>query len=326
VKPESGDTLKKPTEIEVEIADSGCVATAVFTIDGKAFATASERPFTATIDPKQFPELADGSTHMLEVVLVDSSGAPVPQDKGVELAFDTRAIKPEPTPVVIATGPTPKPGPLGKVSLQQVQQMSQDLVKEFPGAPQYAFTNQQFLQEIQKRTGDYVQEGYSQRAAVYRDKINMAFVEQHVDAPLGFMLAMSRSKFVPAKQADAEGLWQMQNAFVTDLNYNGTCVNKSLSDPDCDATATAVYLKAIAELFPSDPAYAAAAFGKSPQDAAAWRSTLGANRNDIWNTVKTAPEREQVLRFFAAGIVAQNPQKFGLAKDRPLSDLYRITQ
>jgi hypothetical protein len=147
-----------------------------------------------------------------------------------------------------------------------------------------------------------------------------------VDRSLGYILAMSRSKFVPAKQADAEGLWQLQNTFVTDLKYNGTCTNKSLSDADCDAISTAAYLKALAELFPNDPVYIAAAFGKSPQDAAAWRSTLGANKNDIWNTIKPGPERDQAIRFIAAGIVAQNPAKFGLTKDRPLSDLYNITQ
>ena len=39
-----------------------------------------------------------------------------------------------------------------------------------------------------------------------------------------------------------------------------------------------------------------------------------------------APEREQLIRFFAAGIVAENPQRFGLKKDQPLSALYKVTQ
>ena len=70
--------------------------------------------------------------------------------------------------------------------------------------------------------------------------------------------------------------------------------------------------------------YGAAAFGKSPQDASIWKSSLPANRSDLWNTIKTAPEREQLVRFFAAGIVAENPQKFGLKRDRPLSELYKL--
>jgi transposase len=78
-------------------------------------------------------------------------------------------------------------------------------------------------------------------------------------------------------------------------------------------------------VFDGDVIYSAAAFGKSPQDAGAWKATLPANRSDIWNSIKTPAEREQIVRFFAAGIVAENPQKFGLTKDRPLSELYRVT-
>ena len=77
-------------------------------------------------------------------------------------------------------------------------------------------------------------------------------------------------------------------------------------------------------VFDGDAIYGAVAFGKSPQDAAAWKATLPQNRSDVWNSVRTPAEREQLVRFFAAGIVAENPQAFGLTKDRPLSDLYRV--
>jgi len=51
--------------------------------------------------------------------------------------------------------------------------------------------------------------------------------------------------------------------------------------------------------------------------------SLPADRSDFWKVIKDAKEREQVVRFFAAGAVAENPQKFGLKKDRPISELYR---
>jgi hypothetical protein len=73
----------------------------------------------------------------------------------------------------------------------------------------------------------------------------------------------------------------------------------------------------------NDPIYSAVVFGKSTNDAAIWFSQLGPNRTDPWNTIRTGPEREQLVRFFAAGIVSENPQKFGLKKYPPLSDLYR---
>ena len=52
--------------------------------------------------------------------------------------------------------------------------------------------------------------------------------------------------------------------------------------------------------------------------------SLPQNRQDFWLSVKSPEQREQIVRFFAAGIVAENPQKFGLKTDAPLSEMYKI--
>ncbi len=208
-----------------------------------------------------------------------------------------------------------------------VQEMSNRLVKQFSGNYRYNVSNKQFLEEVRKTAAEYAQEGYFERAAVYRDAINVAYVrEQNLDAPLGYMLAMSRSKFNPQKQGSDEGLWRMSTDFVTSQSYNGLCGSETLSDPsqNCAAKASALYMKALVfGVFDGDVIYSAAAFGKSTQDAGVWKATLPANRTDVWNSIKTVPERAQIVRFFAAGIVAENPQKFGLKRDRPISELYR---
>ncbi len=329
VKPEPGDTIIEPVEIEVDAEDTECVARAVFTIDGAEFKSTTEEPYTATLDPKDFPDLSDGFDHNLQIILIDEDGEPVGQPSGVTLAFETREIaKPSPSPEIVL-GNTQQ-GPAGRkgkeISMIEVQEMSKRLVKQFSGKFEYNVSNKQFLQEVQKKTAEYAEEGYFARAAGFRDAINVAYVrEQNLDAPLGFVLAMSRSKFKAEKQGSDEGLWRMTNDFVTSNAYNGQCGSETLSDAsqNCAAKASALYMKAIVfGVFDGDVIYSSAAFGKSPQDATAWKASLPANRADIWNVIKTAPEREQIVRFFAAGIVAENPQKFGLKKDRPLSELY----
>jgi len=45
-KPEAGDTISQPVDVEVESQDTECVAAAVFTIDGNEIARAEEQPFT----------------------------------------------------------------------------------------------------------------------------------------------------------------------------------------------------------------------------------------------------------------------------------------
>ncbi len=329
VKPEPGDVIFAATEIEVETANSSCVAKAIFTIDGEEFASTTDAPFTATLDPKEHPDLADGIDHNLGIVLIDENGNVIPQPADVILAFETRKVeKPEDKREVVQQQPQTPAGPKGKeVSIIDVQEMSNRLVKQFSGNYKYNVSNKQFLQEVQKKSAEYAQEGYFDRAAVYRDAINVAYVrEQNLDAPLGYMLAMSRSKFNPQKQGSNEGLWQLSTEFVTSQSYNGLCGTETLSDPsqNCAAKASALYMKALVfGVFDGDVIYSAAAFGKSTQDAGVWKATLPANRTDVWNSIKTSPEREQIVRFFAAGIVAENPQKFGLKRDRPISELYR---
>ncbi|HYJ90279.1 MAG TPA: FHA domain-containing protein [Pyrinomonadaceae bacterium] len=335
-KPEAGDTIANPTEIEVKAENTGCVAKVVFILDENVIASADSEPYTATLDPKDFPDLADGLDHSLQIVLIDQDGKQIPQPNPVPLAFETRAIaKPSPT-TEVASGNTNQQGQQqgnqgsANVSLLETQQMTTNIVKQFHGGFTYNLSNKQFLQEVQRMIPQYVQEGYFDRAAAYRDAINVAYVrEQNLDAMLGFMLAMSRSKFTLTKQGDNEGLWQMSSAFVTSNGYNGLCGTETLSDSsqNCAAKASALYMKALVYgVFDGDEVYAAAAFGKSPADASAWKATLPANRSDVWNVIKTAPEREQLVRFFAAAIVTENPQKFGLKKDHPLSELYRVTQ
>ena len=102
---------------------------------------------------------------------------------------------------------------------------------------------------------------------------------------------------------------------------------QTIADPkqDCAALAAGLYRKSLVlGAFEGDVLLAVAAFGKSPQEAGEWKASLPQNRTDLWNAIKTPAEREQLVRFLAAGIVAENPQRFGLEKERPLSELYRI--
>lgn len=182
------------------------------------------------------------------------------------------------------------------------------------------------MQEINKKTSEFVSEGYFARAQQYKDTINVAFVqEQNLDPPLGFLLAMSPSQFKLDKPEAGEGLWQMTEDFTNANAYNGLCGEEKLSDPSqiCAAKASSLYMKDLTlKVFDGETIYSVAAFGKSLQGAYAWKNTLPANRSDLWNTIKSPRKREQLVRFFAAA-VAENPQKFGLKNDRPISELYR---
>ena len=92
---------------------------------------------------------------------------------------------------------------------------------------------------------------------------------------------------------------------------------------DCAAKVAAVYMEdLVIKTFDGDIIYAVAAFGKTSQEANIWKTSLAADRSEFWKVITDANQREIVVRFFAAAIVAENPQKFGLKNDRPISELY----
>lgn len=329
VKPDNGETITEETIVEVETENAECAARAIFLINGEEFASTTEQPFTAKIDPKQFPDLANGSLQPLQIVLEDEEGNKIVQPAEVALALETIEIAtPTPTPEIVPSV-TPTPATKGtKISGGDTQELAKTLLKEFSGAAANYKFDSQFIAEVQKKTGEYAAaEGFFNRAAAYKDTISVSFVqEKNLDAPLGFILAMSRSQFKPEKNGADEGLWQMTNDFAAQHGYNGLCGAETLSDPaqKCAANAASLYLKSLVlEIFEGDVIYSVAAFGKSPQEANIWKATLPADRADFWNVIKDQKQREQVARFFAAGIVAENPQRFGLKKDRPISELYK---
>ena len=332
--PENGDTITKETEIELETENTDCVKRAIFLIDGVEFASATEEPYKVSLNPKEFPELSDGGNHSLKVAFEDTDGNKFVQPDEVLLAFETISTPtPTPEPTLADEAPTGKPKPKKQeeklASAGDTMEMCQRLLKQFAGSANDKL-DPQFVQEVQKKTSEYAAaEGYFSRAEAFRDLINVEFhKENNLDAPLGYILAMSRSQFKPQKQGAEEGLWRLSDSFVTANKYKEACLSESLSDPsqNCAAKTTALYLnRLVIKIFNGDVVYAVAAFGMSEQEANQWQAGLPADRADFWKVLKTqpAPQRDQVVRFFAAGIVADNPQKFGLKKDQPISGLYQ---
>jgi len=328
LKPDNFETLKNSTEIAVETADATeCARRAIFLLDDAEFASADEPPFAATLDPNDFPLLADGMNHSLKIVLEDAEGNKMPQAGEVLLVFETRAVE-TPTPTQGETTETPTPTPKttkGKVTLTEVQAMSDKLIKSL-GNSNYKL-DKEFLEEVQKKTAEYAAEGFFARAQTFQDAIKNAYlVETDVGAPLGFLTAMSRSKFNLQKQGADEGLWQMSNEFAAAYSLNIGCEgDKNLSEPSqiCAAKASSIYLKSLLRtVFEGDAVYTIAAFGMSPDEAFTWKQALPQDRADFWKVIKSQKQRDELIKFFAAGIVAENPQKFGMKKDNPISQLY----
>ena len=321
ISPQTGTTIREQTPIRVEVQDAKCIDRVIYQLDSQKIASAEFAPYEFVLNPEKLPDL-DGGNHLLSVTVEDKDGNKKLQAETLLLAFDSggRAGR--------ATPGAPPP-----VSIVEVRDLCINLAQEFsPTKTEYEY-DAEFLRQVQTRTSDYAVEGCSERARPFRDVINTSFIEeQGLDQPLGYVLAMSRSGFSlprgsgrPTDDPAAEGLWRMTQTFAQSNGYSGRCGTETLSDPSqrCAALVAAAYSKAIViYLFEGDFFYAVACFGMAPREAGAWRALLPADRSNFWKVIKSTEQRERVVRFFAAGIVGENPRKFGLMKDRPLSSFY----
>ncbi|MBC7797369.1 MAG: FHA domain-containing protein [Pyrinomonadaceae bacterium] len=343
LSPESGETVESSVDIKVQAMNAKCIERVVYKIDGENVATAETAPFGVTLESEDVQQFADKNSHVLTASVVSTDGSTAIQKTDVLLGFQSPKavvkndgsnpkisdIKPkisDSAPEVSTVETNPDSQSSSQISLSEVKTMSETFVKRFSGGFAYKF-DQQFLRNVQAKTSEYRANGFYQKAANYQDQINVAFIgEQDLDAPLGYVLAMSRSKFDNKKTGNLEGLWQMSNDVVAANGYNGQCGNETLSDSaqNCAARAAAIYTKAlVVNLFQGDVIYGVSCFGMSPAEAGNWKITLPENRADFWNVIKSAKQRETLTRFFAAAIVAENPQKFDLKRDKPLSEYYK---
>lgn len=327
---ENYDTLREPKELEVELEDEQeCVSRAVFLINDKVLATSDEKPFTAKLDPNNFPSLATGENVSLRVILEDAEGKRIQQSDEISLVFETRAVEtPKPietqTPEPIGSTPTPKPtiAPKGKVTTAEAQTMVEGLIKSMGGSGHKM--NKEFIDKVLAKTNDFTSAGgFSTRAQGFQDTIKTAYIKDtDVGSAIGFLTAMNRTQFNPATGADV-GLWKMSNEFATKNSLTFACGTETLTETNCSAKASAIYAKNLLRtVFDNDPVYTVAAYGMTLDEAYSWKTSLQGDRADFWNAIKTPVQRDELVKFFAAGIVAENPQKFGLKDDKPLSSLY----
>lgn len=332
VSPQTGTTVKGPIPIRVDAEQTDCIDRLIYQLDGVKVASSEIAPYQATLDPADISGLTPGN-HVLTVTLEDHDGNRVVQPDEIVLGFESSSAS-EIDDSSESSSSESGSGQQNSESRQSlssadIKEMTERLLRQLANKREYVFSRE-LLHQIDARTSEYASAGFYSRARPFRDVINDSFVnEQGLEKPLGFILAMSRSKFSLANAstdpAQEAGLWRFPPSLAQSAGYLGRCGTSTLSDKDqkCAAIVAAAYMKAVeVDLFGGDVLYAVACFGMDLNAVAQWRDQLPADRRDLWNVIKSPEQRERVTRFLAAGIVVENPQRFGLYSEMPLSNLY----
>jgi hypothetical protein len=237
-----------------------------------------------------------------------------------------------PSPSLSQTDP-PKDAGSAALDATQIRSLSEQLAVQISQKGGYAFAPE-FIELIRARTLEYTNVEALGGARLYKREINKAFRDEGMNPLVGYVLAMSRSKFDLKSNEKGYGIWQIPPAVARSQGYlvPGEKASK-LNSPETSAENAANYTKALFSNFdPEEFMYAIACFGMSLQEAGLVQARLlralpdPKSRRDIMKTIRagvlTADQVDSIARFFAAGIVGENPQKFGLVSSQSFSSLY----
>lgn len=224
-----------------------------------------------------------------------------------------------------APPPPPPAGAAAAAGSDVTAALARALAGQISQKSGYTF-DPRFVDQVKTYTNDYrTAANYYERAGKYRDPIEREFSNTQGIHPLvPYLLAMSQTKFV---ERGPGGVWNLPPALLA--QYAGSA---DTSDPAAVTRAAAAYTRALFDTFEQeDFMYAVACYGMSVDEAGAVSTALAQKdpdrrlRGDFWKMkaagVVQGAQVERVARFFAAGIVFENPSQFGL-KGEPLSTLY----
>jgi pSer/pThr/pTyr-binding forkhead associated (FHA) protein len=339
LSPETGSTIRGPQPIRVEADGTKDIDEVIYLLDGVEFATAVYPPFDAALDPTQLNtrirNLASGN-HVLTATIQQKNGKREPQQETIYLAFEMS------TPLEDTVGPrndtisSRSDVPNADTGAADLASLSRNLAATISGKGWYEF-DVQLVDEIKRRTADY-RIDISGDASRYRRQIGNAFNSKGLPPAIGFILAISESRFkesaLDSRSTEKISFWQVPRQIALEQGY--ILPEESLGavgDVKRSAEVAAAYTNDLVNAFGGTDnfMYAVACYGISPSQAATVRTRLeeidpnASIRKDFWRILRSGvlPREalDRVARFFAAGIVAENPRSFGL-NSSPISSLY----
>jgi hypothetical protein len=334
--PRAGATVSGPVPIEVEVARSADVAEVIYLVDGNVVASASAPPYSGLLDParlaEKYPELA-GGTHELSVTVVDEDGKRLRQSHTVQVELP--AARAAEGAVAAGAGAATAPAATasggaasGSPGEAELRAWAGQLAGQISGKSGYTF-DPELLAQVQLRTAEYRVDLTSEARERRREIIKAFGDEQGLKPLLGCILAASRSRFRESGGEQGVGPWRIPQAVLDQQGYSAA---GGAAEAGRSAGIAAAYTKSLIGLFsPDDFMYAIACFGMPLSEVGQVKTKLEsvapdpAARRDFWRMVKAGvvPREggERVIRFFAAGVVAENPRAFGLQAE-PLSSFF----
>jgi hypothetical protein len=312
ISPAAGQVISAAVKVRVNAENQSCIRSISYLINGNRFAAPSPNLFEATLDPAaikaQFPSMTDGEHELSISVETEPETAGGLSDR-VMVKIDF-------------------PDEDGDIRLEEIRGLAVNLATRINEQGEIFEFDTEFLERIRAATREFKQVDVYPAAENNRIDIRKASDSSGLPSALLFVLAASRSRFdqnqaMPGCGVDPNGagLWKLPRAVLARYGQGNA------GDPKSIAESVASHLKDLMGGERDDFIYAVACFGESSRRIGeiAERADASKRRNP-WSLVKsgvvTEEEANRVVCFFAAGIVAENPNKFGL-NAKSIREVYR---
>jgi hypothetical protein len=322
LSPSAAQAISSRTLIQVDISSSDCVRMIVYELDSVEFARVESSPFSAWFDPQNLPQKIEGDG-ILSATVIDKNGKKGKRDSiriSLQKKQNVEKEVEEKEPEEIAV----------TADVAKVEVMARSLTERISDDSGYIF-EQEFLERVLESTDRYRRPGFYERARSHRFFINKAFSDAGLRQTVGYVMAMSQSNFERTDDQTTIGIWRVPKEVAKKIGYVGSDGDRDTLDPARSAEIAARYMKDLISPFGSEFfMFGVACFGQTPSEASQMSSRLvnldEASRRNFWKMVELGiVNREQadlVVQFYAAGIVAENPEIFGLTGERRLSSLW----
>jgi hypothetical protein len=252
----------------------------------------------------------------------------VTRDSGPITTSDVSTPSPQPS-----VEETPEVATTTNVESSDILLMTEKLATQISGKSGYEFAPE-LIELIRTRAQEYNNAKALLGARQFRREINKSFRDEGLTPFVGYALGMSRSKFDPTLAEKGLGIWQISLSVARSQGYIGAADNGAkLRAPESSAQISASYTRQLLSAFDADDfIYAIACFGMNLDEAGRLQARLvnaapsSKDRRDIMKMIRAGvlnkDQVDNIARFFAAGIVGENPQRFGLTESQPFSSLY----
>lgn len=321
ISPIAGATISGPVKVMVEADQPPCVASVSYSIAGLQFAKPEAEIFETDLDPRalreKLPDLADGD-YELSIDIETQSGRMVELADSVKLRLEFREGN-------------------GEISLEKIREMSEKLATRINQRGEIFVLDDEFLGQIRGATRFFHSDMFAGAENLGAD-IRRTSNSVGIPSQLLFLLAASRGRFRTDQATDqvtdqvtgqatdkatdqGEDSCGVDPAGVGAFKVPRSVMNqfgeKAALDQEIVTQVAARHLKELMQGQRDDFLYAVACFGEPSARIGDifQRNDAQARRNfhQLVERGEIRPEEaKRVVCFFAAGIVAENPDKFGV--------------